>query len=449
MSNTPGLAHSVPPLQTGAKTCSRCGKDFHLLRQKKNCYNCGSMVCPDCSNFRAKLPQFGYNNEVRCCAYCAHFLQGHAGETRSVHGLLAYATMINAVSGLDQPNMAFNISLITLDLIRAVQSYKPIPEASEVYFRQHLPVSPEKSSSLFEELIGLRGSESSESSQSSSSNGSGDGWSWDIDKFFSKLFGSEDRDSTTQTRPNRSQPQSQSQPRQAQARPPNTGTTYSSASSTPGPSYRPPAGNPPPTPYSSSSYYAQSRPANFSPSTPSPRPQAQTAPIPRAAPATNGTASRPQPQTSQPPRSTQQTSLTLEQLMTSKTDPSTLPIKTIKAILDHSCVTYVGIVEKRDLVARLQKLIDNTRAEQEKLQEQEEASKSKSPTESTKEPPGGGGNEDDNLCKICCDAALNCVMLNCNHMSTCMDCGKLIMEGSRMCPICREYVVRLLHVFRA
>ncbi|KAF9175481.1 hypothetical protein BGX20_004904 [Mortierella sp. AD010] len=90
-------------------------------------------------------------------------------------------------------------------------------------------------------------------------------------------------------------------------------------------------------------------------------------------------------------------------------------------MLDHNCVTYVGIVEKGDLVARLQKLIDNTRAEQEKLQEQEEASKSKSSTEATKETPGGGGNEDDNLCKICCDAALNCVMLNCNHMSTCMD----------------------------
>ncbi|KAG0003518.1 hypothetical protein BGZ79_000720 [Entomortierella chlamydospora] len=316
--------------------------------------------------------------------------------------------MINAVSGLDQPNMAPDAPLVTLDLIRAIQSFKPIPEASEVYFRQHLPAPPERPSSFFEELTGLRGSEStSGSSRSSTPNGLGDGWSWDIDRFFSKLFGSEDRDSTTQTRPNRSQPQSQSQPRQAQARP-STGTTYNSASSAPGSSYRTPTGNPIPTPYNPSSYYAQTRPANLNPSPSNPRPQARAAPIPRPVPATNATASRPQPQASQPPRNTQQPSLTLEQLMTSKTDPSTLSIKTIKAMLDHSCVTYVGIVEKGDLVARLQKLIDNTRAEQEKLQEQEEASKSKNPTESTKETPGGGGNEDDNLCKICCDAALNC-----------------------------------------
>jgi hypothetical protein len=77
------------------------------------------------------------------------------------------------------------------------------------------------------------------------------------------------------------------------------------------------------------------------------------------------------------------------------------------------------------------------------------------------------------------------VMLNCGHMSTCMDwyvtyhyppslhafytcfilfqdsndprfcrisflsSGKKIMEGPRVCPICREYVLKLLHVFRA
>ncbi|KAG0366701.1 hypothetical protein BGZ54_004996, partial [Gamsiella multidivaricata] len=107
--------------------------------------------------------------------------------------------------------------------------------------------------------------------------------------------------------------------------------------------------------------------------------------------------------------------------MSSQTNPSTLSIKTIKTILDDSFVTYVGVVEKRDLVERLQKLIDNTRAEQEMVQEQEAAAESKKVSESSKGPSGGGSSEDDNLCKICCDAALNCVMLNCNHMSTCMD----------------------------
>jgi len=129
----------------------------------------------------------------------------------------------------------------------------------------------------------------------------------------------------------------------------------------------------------------------------------------------------------------------LDQIMSTNAEPSTLSIKTIKTLLDDSCVSYVGVVEKKDLVDRLQKLIDNTKAERDMVE-----------TESKKSTPSASAsNDDDNLCKICCDASLNCVMLNCNHMSTCMDCGKLILEGSRMCPICREYVVRLLHVFRA
>ncbi|KAI8597368.1 hypothetical protein EDD21DRAFT_385611 [Dissophora ornata] len=466
--STPGLAHSVPPLQTGAKSCSRCGKDFHLFRAKKNCYNCGSVVCESCSNFKAKLPQFGYTQEVRCCAYCAHFLQVSKLDYTAL-SKLNVKTLRGYLLSYNIPTQGM---LEKQDLIQAIQSYKPIPEASEIYFRQHLPSTPEKSSSLFEELTGLGGSESpsgsSHTSSSSSTSSSGDGWSWDIDKFFSKLLGMNDRQSTPtgQTRQSRSQsqstpgtqpppqpqpqPQPQSQPRPAdstyrpQPRTPqsaNTGTTQTNTYFRPsGSSSRQPAENVAPTP-------AQTRspPPGHTSHAFNPRARAQAAQSTQPTAAGNNTAtSSSQRQSSQ---SSLTQTLTLENLMSSETDPSTLSIKVIKALLDHSCVTYVGVVEKRDLVDRLQKLIDNTRAENEMIQEQE-ASISKKPAESSK-PSVGGANEDDNLCKLCCDAALNCVMLNCNHMSTCMDCGKLIMEGSRMCPICREYVVRLLHVFRA
>ncbi|KAF9302824.1 RING finger protein 34, partial [Mortierella antarctica] len=103
-------------------------------------------------------------------------------------------------------------------------------------------------------------------------------------------------------------------------------------------------------------------------------------------------------------------------------------------------------------------LIDNTLAGQALVKEQEEAAvaaaeaeaKAKvNPDAKGDKTPSSNSNEDDHLCKICCDAALNCVMLNCNHMSTCMDCGKKIMEADRTCPICREYILPLLHVFRA
>lgn len=51
---------------------------------------------------------------------------------------------------------------------------------------------------------------------------------------------------------------------------------------------------------------------------------------------------------------------------------------------------------------------------------------------------------DDELCKICMDAATDCVLLWCGHMVTCTQCGKRLSE----CPICRQYVVRAVHTFR-
>lgn len=51
----------------------------------------------------------------------------------------------------------------------------------------------------------------------------------------------------------------------------------------------------------------------------------------------------------------------------------------------------------------------------------------------------------DDLCKICMDAPIECVMLECGHMATCTGCGKVLNE----CPICRQYIVRVVRFFRA
>ncbi|KAG0299728.1 RING finger protein 34 [Dissophora globulifera] len=465
MSNTAGLAHSVPPLQTGAKSCARCDKDFHLFRPRKNCYNCGSMVCESCSDFRTRLPQFGYTQEVRCCGYCAHFLQ----VSRMDYASLSKLNIKTLRGYLLSYNIPTQGMLEKQDLIHAIQSYKPIPQASEVYFRQHLPKAPEKTTSLFEGLSGLGRPESpSGSSQESSSSSSGDGWLGDIDRFFSRLLNPEERAAPTAqtTRPARSHSQSQPQPQpqsypstqqhppessrqvppqpRARAQPSPGAGRPNTAESSP---YRPPSREPPATASRTRDRTGPSSAPFASYSTPSAQPAQPTPPR-----STTAAASRTPPTSSgtrQPPSPSQSPTLTLEQVLSGNTDPSTLSIKTIKALLDNSFVSYVGVVEKRDLVDRLQKLIENTKAERVMVQEQEELSKKAAASPKASRPPAGGANEDDNLCKICCDAALNCVMLNCNHMSTCMDCGKLIMEGSRMCPICREYVVRLLHVFRA
>jgi len=51
----------------------------------------------------------------------------------------------------------------------------------------------------------------------------------------------------------------------------------------------------------------------------------------------------------------------------------------------------------------------------------------------------------DQLCKICMDAPVECVILECGHLATCMACGKQLSE----CPICRRFVVRVVRIFRA
>ena len=59
--------------------------------------------------------------------------------------------------------------------------------------------------------------------------------------------------------------------------------------------------------------------------------------------------------------------------------------------------------------------------------------------------PGTSTSNDDDICKICMDATIDCVLLECGHMVTCTQCGKKLSE----CPICRQYVVRAVHTFRS
>ncbi|KAG0342948.1 hypothetical protein BG004_005538 [Podila humilis] len=410
------------------------------------------------------------------------------------HGCLSSDTSMSKMdfTGLSKLNiktlrgylLSYNISTQGMiekqDLVRAIQSLKPIPESSEAYFRAHLPESAEKSTSLFEEIANFgrsatpadsrsRSGPGSESDQgSSNSSDSSDGWSWDLDKFFSRLFGSDDSSGQAQSSPPsqpqqqpqlqphqqqyqpRPQPRPQSQPQPSRPAGDYPGTSYRPQAAQPqtGYGYCPPPGHPlmntqarssphhqPSSTQSSprpTRPYAPARTQTGTPQTPRPgqfSPSSASSPRPRAASAqaTNGHANSDARRTTTTTHSTTTTStvtstMSLEQVMVSRADPSTLSIKVIKSILDSSFVTYVGVVEKQDLVDRLQKLIDNTRAEQAMVQEQEaaEAKKSQSSSSAAKS-SSAGKNEDDNLCKICCDAALNCVMLNCNHMSTCMD----------------------------
>ncbi|KAJ2820424.1 hypothetical protein GGI24_004490 [Coemansia furcata] len=135
----------------------------------------------------------------------------------------------------------------------------------------------------------------------------------------------------------------------------------------------------------------------------------------------------------------------LKDLVRTNTDLTGLSIKTLKALLAKYHVDYSNIVEKQELVQRVERLVVNT-----KLEMGHEAAAS---TQSDSRGGDGGGSAqdaDDNLCRICWDATTNSVFLNCGHMCTCLECGeKIVQSDRRECPICREYITRIVHVFRA
>jgi len=100
-----------------------------------------------------------------------------------------------------------------------------------------------------------------------------------------------------------------------------------------------------------------------------------------------------------------------------------LSTKQVKELLAMNRVNFKGCVEKEELL----KIV-------ERLWRQEQRNKEE-----------GDAMDDDSMCKICMDSPIDCVMLECGHMCTCTNCGKQMAE----CPICRQYVVRVVKTFKA
>ncbi|KAM4742203.1 E3 ubiquitin-protein ligase rififylin [Anableps anableps] len=115
-------------------------------------------------------------------------------------------------------------------------------------------------------------------------------------------------------------------------------------------------------------------------------------------------------------------------------DIEDLSVRQLKEILARNFVDYKGCCEKWELMERVTRLYQD----QQNLRA----------ANSVNDAGGGGGPApglEENLCKICMDSHIDCVLLECGHMVTCTKCGKRMSE----CPICRQYVVRAVHVFRS
>uniref|UniRef100_A0A671TZ92 RING-type E3 ubiquitin transferase n=1 Tax=Sparus aurata TaxID=8175 RepID=A0A671TZ92_SPAAU len=101
-------------------------------------------------------------------------------------------------------------------------------------------------------------------------------------------------------------------------------------------------------------------------------------------------------------------------------DIEALSVRQLKEILARNFVDYKGCCEKWELMERVSRLYQD----QQNLLGESENEDLKS--------GGGPTGLEENLCKICMDSPIDCVLLEMSE-----------------CPICRQYVIRAVHVFRS
>ena len=102
-----------------------------------------------------------------------------------------------------------------------------------------------------------------------------------------------------------------------------------------------------------------------------------------------------------------------------------LSTKTLRLILLQERVSTAHILEKQDLIAKVQTLIKNIRGEI------------------------ANQNNDEMLCRICVDNVINCVLLECGHYTLCLECAETIKRSTKECPICRQTITRIVHTFKS
>ncbi|KAL5268334.1 hypothetical protein ACHWQZ_G002260 [Mnemiopsis leidyi] len=103
----------------------------------------------------------------------------------------------------------------------------------------------------------------------------------------------------------------------------------------------------------------------------------------------------------------------------SEKDIQNLNVKELKDILSNYCVDYKGCIEKSELQRKVTNLYVERQNNRARISDEE-------------------------CCKICWDATIDCVLLECGHLVCCLFCSKKFKE----CPICRQYITRVVHTFR-
>ena len=117
--------------------------------------------------------------------------------------------------------------------------------------------------------------------------------------------------------------------------------------------------------------------------------------------------------------------ISLMSIMAQNIPLDSLSTKALRQLLLEERVSTAHILEKRDLISKVEILIKNIRGEI------------------------ANQNNDEMLCRICVDNVINCVLLECGHYTLCLECAETIKKSTKECPICRQTITRIVHTFRS
>nr|XP_019013314.1 uncharacterized protein I206_01380 [Kwoniella pini CBS 10737]OCF52095.1 hypothetical protein I206_01380 [Kwoniella pini CBS 10737] len=443
----PGLPIlSGPPPVIESSTCRQCNKEFNFIfRRKHVCGHCGYEYCSNCiSDGQALMPRKAGQGSSSLSSTSSNNGPGSIfNEIKAglKEGLGLDEKSNNAGSGYEVESVCLpclsmlQVTAANLTQLRAL----PIKRLKEYLAAYNIPcVGPKEKEDFVQAVIRAR-------------NPSTGCLSHEAESFYRRRsvpkFGQTPQTPTTNSRPRPQPPQTQARPPQQQyyARPPPPQGYYARPPPTQQ-QYRPP----PPA--------ARSNPTPPRPAQPTPRP-AQARP----------TSSVPKPQASPaPPPPPVPTILSLVSLP--KSYLASLSIGTLKAILyeNHVRVDFKQVLEKEQLIDRVNELIidERKRLERQRIEEERLANGTLNipvpngngvhdikdnleneeggvevESSNKKIPTGPPPEIDRGLCVVCQDEEATLAVVDCGHLCMCAACSDLIMATSQECPLCRTRIV--------
>lgn len=108
-----------------------------------------------------------------------------------------------------------------------------------------------------------------------------------------------------------------------------------------------------------------------------------------------------------------------------------LTIKQLKLVLARNFVDFKGCVERDELESKVLMLYQDRKINETLKGLSRVNARYESINKfflSDKLEKENRGNLEENQCKICWEKVIDCVLLDCGHMITCTDCGKVLSE---------------------